>query len=86
MLGHPCFLWAFSSYIEGGLFSSCGVMASHCGGLSCCKAWALGILDLVVVKGLICSLACGIFPDQGLNLCPGALEGGFLTNQAFKCK
>ena len=65
VLGHCCCSWAFSSYIEGGLLSSCSVTASHCGGLSCCRAWARGILDLVVVKGLICSLACGLLPDQG---------------------
>ena len=26
--------------------------------------------SVVVVHGLSCSAACGIFPDQGLNLCP----------------
>ena len=30
----------FSSCGEQGLLSSCGVQASHCGGLSCCGAWA----------------------------------------------
>ena len=25
---------------------------------------------MVVVHGLSCSMACGIFPDKGLNLCP----------------
>ena len=30
------------------------------------SAWASG----VVVQGLRCPPACGIFPDQGLNLCP----------------
>ena len=25
--------------------------------------------SIVVAKGLSCSMACGIFPDQGLNLC-----------------
>ena len=34
--------------------------------------------SVVVVHGLSCSTACGIFPDQGLNWCP-ALQGGFLT-------
>ena len=31
--------------------------------------------------GLSCPVACGIFPDQGSNLCPLALAGGFLINQ-----
>ena len=43
-----------------------------------CGAWALGAGVLVavcsslvvVVHGLSCSEACGIFPDQGSNLCP----------------
>ena len=26
--------------------------------------------SVVVVHGLSCSVACGIFPDQGLNRCP----------------
>ena len=25
---------------------------------------------VVVVHGLSCSVACGVFPDQGLNPCP----------------
>ena len=49
----------------------CGVQASHCGGFSCCGAQALGMqASVVVARGLSCSAACGIFPDQGLNLCP----------------
>ena len=28
---------------------------------------------------LSCSAACGIFPDQGSNMCPPALAGRFLT-------
>ena len=35
-------------------------------GFSSCGAWA----SLVVAHGLSCSAACGIFPDQGSNLCP----------------
>ena len=33
---------------------------------------------MVVVHRLSFSVACGIFPDQGLNPCP-VLAGGFLT-------
>ena len=29
--------------------------------------WSTGLI--LVAHGLSCSLACGIFPDQGLNLC-----------------
>ena len=38
------------------------------------------ISSLVVAHRLICSAACGIFPDQGSNLCP-ALAGGFFTTE-----
>ena len=36
------FLWAFSSCSDCGATLLCGMWASHCGGLSCCRAWALG--------------------------------------------
>jgi len=35
-----------------------------------------------MVQGLSSSVACGIFPDQGLNPCPPALAGRFLTSRA----
>ena len=48
-----------------------GERASHCGGFSCCRAWALGLrASVVVARGLSCSTACGIFLDQGSNPCP----------------
>ena len=31
----------------------------------------------VVVHGISCSVACGVFPYQGSNLCPPALSGRF---------
>ena len=60
---------------------SCGAWASHCGGFSCCRAQPLGAWasvvaarglssSVVVAHELSCSLACGIFLDQGSNLCP----------------
>ena len=43
----------FSSSGEWGLLSSCGALASHCGGFSCCRAWTLGHSgSVVVVHGL----------------------------------
>ena len=57
----------------------CSARASHCGGFSCCGARALGaqasvvvvfVSSVVVAPGLSCSMACGIFPDQGWNRCP----------------
>ena len=42
-----------------------------CGGFSCCRAQALGLIALVVVtRGLSCPIACRVFLDQGSNLCP----------------
>ena len=70
------------SSLPRGLFSSCGVQTSPCGGFSCCQAWALGLWasiavvprlqstgSVVVVSGLSCSAACGIFWDQGWDPC-----------------
>ena len=47
------------------------VRASHCGGFSCCRAQALSAhASVVVVHGLSGPSGCGIFLDQGSNLCP----------------
>ena len=65
----PCmgFLWLW----RVGAALHCSAWSSHCGGFSCCRARALGTqASVVVVHRLSCSVACGIFPDQGLNLCP----------------
>ena len=51
---------------EWGLLWSCGVWAFHCGGFSCCGARG----SVVVVLGLSCPMACGIFLDRGLSPCP----------------
>ena len=47
----------------------CHVWASLCSGFSCCGAQAR-VGPVVVACGLSCSIACGIFLDQGSNLCP----------------
>ena len=59
----------FSSCGEQGLLSSCGAWASHCGGFSFCRAWTLGHKLSSCGAGVSCSLACGIFLDQGSNPC-----------------
>ena len=50
------------------LLSSCGVWASHCGGFSCCRAWALEYTALVVAA---CGLrSCGSrAPEHRLSSC-----------------
>ena len=67
---------------QAGATLGCGVRASHCGGFSCCGAQALQCTGSVVVAhGLSCSVACGIFLDQGSNPVSPALAGGFLTTE-----
>ena len=52
-------------------FSSCSARASHGSGFSCCGVWVLGAwASVVVALWLTCTMACGIFLDQGLNPCP----------------
>ena len=90
-LGLWCCVWAFPSCSEWGLLSSCGVQASHCGGFSCCRAWApgsrasvvaarglLSVGSVAVVHRLSCSSVCGIFHDWGWKLCP--LLGRLIPN------
>ena len=68
---------------QAGATLRCGAQASHCGGFSCCGAWALGSQGSVVVAyglqsagsvvvahGFSCFVECGIFLDQESNLCP----------------
>ena len=65
---------AGSSLLQG-LLSGCGAWASHCGDFSCCRARALGCVGFSNCSSqdlehkLSCSMACGIFPDQGSNTC-----------------
>ena len=84
MLGLRCCARAFSIRGERGLlfiavhFSCCGaralgarasVVVAH--GLSSCGSRALGArASVAVAHGLSCSVACGIFLDQGSNPCP----------------
>ena len=65
MLGLHCCVWAFSSCREQGLFSSCVAWASHCGGFSCCRAWALGaVASVAVTHWLSCPTALGSYPTR----------------------
>ena len=50
-------------------FSSRGVRPPHCGGFSCGAGFRREG-SVVVAGGPRCPAACGIFPDQGSNLCP----------------
>ena len=63
----PVVVRGFSFYGEQALgrsgFSSLGTCAQHY------SSRALDTGSIVVERGLNCSKACGIFPDQGWNLC-----------------
>ena len=65
VLGLCCCTRAFSSCGEWGLLLLWSMGSRHVG-FSCCGARA----SVVVAHGPSCSAACGIFPDQGSNLCP----------------
>ena len=93
VLGLPCCVRAFSSCREWGLFSSCDPRASGYSGFSCYRAVSrvLGLQSVVAVPrlqstalmvagpGLSCSVACGIFLDQGLEPVSPALAGNSYT-------
>ena len=71
VLGLRCCTQTVSSCCKRGLLFTvvCGLLI--CGGFSCCEAWTLGVqASVVVAYRLSCSVACGIFPDQGSKLCP----------------
>ena len=56
---------------QAGAALHCGAQPSHCNSFSCCGAQALGIRTSVIgACRLSCSVACGIFLDQGSNPCP----------------
>ena len=71
VLGLRCCSRSLSSFGEPGLLSSCGAQAFHCGSFSFGGARAPELVGPVaVMHGLSCPMACGVFLDQGLNLCP----------------
>ena len=60
--------WVFVAVHGLSLLSERGLLLW---GFFCGGAQALCVqASVVVALGLSCSLACGLFPDQGLNLCP----------------
>ena len=64
-LGLCCWLQASSRASCGELFGFSLCCLPRCG------ARALGSrVSVVVARGLSCPMTCGVFPDQGLNLCP----------------
>ena len=50
------------------LGSQASVVATH--GFTSCRSGFQSTGSVFVLQGFSCSIACGIFPDQGLNPCP----------------
>ena len=76
----------FSSCGNPGLLSSCSPQTSHCSGFSCCRAWAIGDSGFSscgswALEHRLNSVACAIFPDQGLNPSLLALTGRFFITE-----
>ena len=66
-----CSEWGYSVVaVHGFLTEVASHVAEH-------GPWSIG--SKVVAHRPSSSVACGIFPDQGLNPCPLHLAGGFLT-------
>ena len=55
--------------VEHGLQGVWASEAAACG-LSACGSWLWTAGSVAAVPGLSCSVTCGVFPDQGSNLCP----------------
>ena len=72
-----CLCWVFVSVRELSLVAASGDhSSSRCAGLSLSRPLLLRSTgsrregSVVVAHGPSCSVACGIFPDQGSNPCP----------------
>ena len=65
----------FSLAVVSGVYSPAAVWGLRIAGASLLRSTG----SIAAAHGLSCSLACGIFLDQGLNWCPPAWQGGFLT-------
>ena len=83
MLTLCCCVQAFSSCSKPGLFSSCGAR-TYCGGFSCCRAQALGLMASVVVAQWLQFTAQSPhclwdLPWPGIEPVLPTLAGGFLT-------
>ena len=73
-------MWAFSGRRERELLSSCRAQAFHCGGSSCCQAWALGHAGFSSC-GAQAKLLRGMrdHPGPGTDPVSPELQGGFLA-------
>ena len=60
-------------------YFSCGAWASHCGGFSCCRAWALGHKLSSCGTGAKLLLCMWDLPRPRIKPMSPALTGGFFT-------
>ena len=79
-----CSVWA--SHCSGFCWCEAWALAAQASvlgarGLTSCSSWALDIGSTAVVHRLSCSTACGIFLDQGLNLCLLRWQADFFTTE-----
>ena len=64
------YFWLCWIFIAARAFSLVAVLRLLIAVTSRCRAWTLGMQNsVVVVHGLSCSAACGVFPNQGLSPC-----------------
>ena len=82
-MGLCCCSWAFSSCGEQGLLSSCGALASYCGGFSWGRAWALGFEGFCScgTRAYLCSSMWDL-PGPGIEPVSPALAGRFLPAES----
>ena len=67
--------WVFGAACGLSLVVMCRLLTAMTSLVAECGLWSFQA-SVIVVHGLSCSEACGIFPDQGWNPCP--LHWGFL--------
>ena len=69
-MGPHSYIRAFLELQQAGATLCCRAWASHCSAFPCCRAGAPEHVGSVVVAyGIRYSAACGIFLNQGSNLC-----------------
>ena len=78
VLGLHCCTQAFSSCGKQG-YSSCTAWASHCGGVSCCRAWALGVQAQQLGRMDLVAPGMWDLPGPGIKPMSLTLAGRFST-------
>ena len=89
MLSNPVFLnniysriyfwlcWGFVAAPRFSLVAASGSYSSHCSGLSCCRARALGVQAQKLWHMGLVAPSCVRFPRAGIEPMSAALAGGY---------